>query len=63
MEIYKTYKAGDKIEIKPEFQDDGDEKFEIVVVEDRGDRVLAEWQIGNMAVKPTENVPKHMIQE
>jgi hypothetical protein len=40
--------------------DAGDDQIEFVVVEDRGERVLIEAQLG-MAINPQQAVEKHMI--
>jgi hypothetical protein len=55
-----TYEPGKRIKIRPEWQDAGDDQIEFVVVEDRGERVLIEAQLG-MAINPQQAVEKHMI--
>ena len=55
-------KSGDKVKIKPEWQDDGDDNIEFIAIADQGgDRVL----IGALGVlmnfTPTQVVPVSML--
>jgi hypothetical protein len=53
------FKAGDKVRYLPEWQDDGDEFFDLIVIEapEDSDRILVEVQIPELSIKPTERVP------
>ena len=55
---------GDKVRIKPEWQDAGDEDFTFVAVddEDKG-RVTIEPQIPGLKIKPTQVVRLDMIEK
>lgn len=50
-----------RIEIKPEWQDEGDDKFTWIVKEDKGNRVLVQCIIPDFHFNPTETVFKDMI--
>lgn len=56
------FKVGDKVRIKPEWQDPGDDEFVWIVVEDedRG-RVAIQVQLG-LPINPWERVDVSMIE-
>ena len=54
-------KAGDKVTIKPECQDPGDDRIAWVAVEDEdGGRVRIQAQVG-LPIKPTQVVTTDML--
>lgn len=59
----KPLTAGQAIKIKPEFQDAGDDRFEWVVIEDRGDRVLVVCSLQGFPIRPSTVLARHMIQD
>lgn len=61
--ITNPFKVGDKVKFLPEWQDDGDNLIESIVIEapEDSDRVLIERQIPEFRIKPTERVPVNYI--
>jgi hypothetical protein len=57
----KTYQKGEKITIKPEWCEEGENDFPCHVLEDRGDRVLVRHDIGWDSLNPTEVIIKDYI--
>jgi hypothetical protein len=57
--------AGDRVRILPEFQDEGDDEFERIVVEAPSDspRVLVKTLIPGFEYPPTERVEAHMLEK
>ena len=53
------FKLGDKVLIRPEWQDEGDDQFQRVVIEspEGSDRVLVQTDIPTFSIKPTEWIP------
>ena len=57
-----TFKSGDIVRIRPQWQDPGDDDIDWVCLEDEeGGRVLIEVQLP-MNIKPTQRVRTHMIE-
>jgi hypothetical protein len=56
----KTYQKGEKITIKPEWCEEGENDFPCHVLEDRGDRLLVVHECG-MSINPTEVILKDCI--
>ena len=55
-------RVGDRVRIRPEWRDDTREgDVEYVVVEERGNRLLVEAQLG-MKINPTQNVRRGMVE-
>lgn len=54
------YQPGDRVFLKPEWQDSGDDKIVITAIEDRGNRVYAKFHTG-LALASTEVLPKYML--
>ncbi len=54
---------GDRVRILPEFQDEGDDDFERIVIEAPADspRVLIETRIPGMTYPPTERIEAKML--
>lgn len=55
---------GEKVRIRPEFQDDGDNEFERIVIEAPADspRVLIRTIIPGMDIQPTETIQATMLE-
>ena len=53
-----SLKVGDRVRIKPEWQDDGDDEFERVVIEapEKSPRVLIKTLIPGFEYPPTERI-------
>ena len=53
-----TFEVGDRVRIKPEWQDDGDDEFERIVIEapDNSPRVLIKTLIPGFEYPPTESI-------
>lgn len=56
--------AGERVRILPEFQDDGDNEFERIVIEAPADsaRVLIRTLIPGMDIQPTETIEARMLE-
>lgn len=56
--------VGERVRIRPEFQDEGDDQFERIVVEAPEDspRVLVRTLIPGMAIQPTERIEASMLE-
>jgi hypothetical protein len=58
----RTIRRGDRVRIRPEWQDPGDDRFEWIAVEDEdGGRVLIQPQLG-MRINPTQVVLVSMLE-
>ncbi len=53
---------GQRVYIKPEWQDKGDSDIDFRVVEDRGERVLIEARLPRFTIYPTHVVTREMIE-
>ena len=55
---FDVLKVGDRVRIKPEWQDDGDDDFERVVIEapENSSRVLIKTLIPDFEYPPTERI-------
>jgi hypothetical protein len=59
----KAIKTGDRVKIRPEWQDEGDSEIEFIAVDDEEKgRVTIEAQLPNMPIKPTQVVRIDMIE-
>lgn len=57
-----TIKTGDRLTIRPQWRDPGDESIEWLAVEDEdGGRVLIEAQV-DLPIKPTQRVAVEMVE-
>ena len=57
----KTFKKNDIVKIKPEYQDEGDDKITFVCVEDEdGGRIRIEYKLG-LTFNPQSVVTTNMI--
>tara|TARA_R110000772_G_scaffold31800_1_gene78181 strand:- start:200 stop:373 length:174 start_codon:yes stop_codon:yes gene_type:complete len=54
-------KTGDKVMIKPEWQDKGDDSITFTVVEVKGDRLLIKAELG-LPINPTSTVLINMVE-
>ena len=58
---YKTYEVGTEIKIKPKWQDEGDEKYQFIVIEDYPTYVKTKVKIPNLSFPSVQSIDKHMI--
>ena len=57
------FRVGDKVTIKPQWQDEGDELFERTVIEapENSDRVFVQTDIPEFAIKPSQWIPTQYL--
>jgi hypothetical protein len=61
MSTYKSYQNGNEIKIKPKWQDEGDEKYAFIVIEDYPTYVKTKVEIPNFSFPTIQSIEKHMI--
>jgi len=56
----KTYQVGERVSILPEWDEEGENRFPLIVMEDMGNRVLILKDLG-WRINPTECILKEYI--